>query len=232
MPLEREELGPVQGKSLLHLQCHFGLDTLSWARLGAQVTGADFSDQAIETATQLSRECDIPARFVCSNLYELPQNLSGQFDIVFTSYGVLCWLPDLKEWARVIAHFLKPGGIFYIADSHPFGLVFDDSKTVTGLQVGYPYFSPGKPLELIQEATYTDASVPIRNTTECIWVYTIGDVINALLEAGLHIEFLHEFPFYVCQLFPAMQKSADGWWRFPDETSLPLLFSIKARQPD
>jgi len=111
MPTEREELGDVAGKSLLHLQCHFGMDTLSWARLGARVTGVDYAENAIELARELSRETGLKAAFVCASIYDLPERMSGQFDIVFTSYGVLCWLPDLPAWGQVIAHFLRPGGI-------------------------------------------------------------------------------------------------------------------------
>src|SRR5947209_740824 len=125
---EREEIGEVAGRSLLHLQCHFGLDTLSWARLGAEVTGADFSGRAIELARSLAGELGLPARFVHSDVYSLPANLQGEFDIVFTSYGVLYWLPDLSRWAEVVAHFLKPGGVFYVVEYHPFSQVFDDEN--------------------------------------------------------------------------------------------------------
>src|SRR3981189_2025360 len=118
-PIEIDEVGDVGGKSLLHLQCHFGMDTMSWARLGAQGLGPDFSDKAIETARAISDELKIPARFLCSNIYDAPSVLDEKFDIVFTSYGALCWLPDLKKWAEVAAHFVKPGGIFYIAEFHP-----------------------------------------------------------------------------------------------------------------
>src|SRR3972149_9735810 len=145
--LEREELGDVTGKSLLHLQCHFGLGTLSWARLGATVTGADFSAKSIEQARALADELGIPAHFVCSDVESLPDNLSGQFDIVFTSYGVLPWLPDLKRWAEVIAHFLTPGGIFYIAEAHPISYIFDDTEGVNDLVVKYPYFARDEPIE-------------------------------------------------------------------------------------
>jgi 2-polyprenyl-3-methyl-5-hydroxy-6-metoxy-1,4-benzoquinol methylase len=126
--IEKEELGDVAGKSLLHLQCHFGLDTLSWAALGATVTGVDFSEKSIALARSLSAEIGIPATFVHSNVYDLPDNLSGQFDIVFTSYGVLWWLPDIPGWAKVIAHFLKPGGTFLVVDSHPMASVFDKGE--------------------------------------------------------------------------------------------------------
>ncbi|HEX2620451.1 MAG TPA: class I SAM-dependent methyltransferase, partial [Phototrophicaceae bacterium] len=122
--IELEELGDVSGKSLLHLQCHFGMDTLAWARRGAVVTGVDFSPQSIDLARALSKELQIPAEFCCSDIEHLPDTLSCQFDIVFTSYGVLHWLRDLKRWGEVINHFLKPGGIFYIVEDHPFMRVF------------------------------------------------------------------------------------------------------------
>ncbi|TRO50928.1 class I SAM-dependent methyltransferase, partial [Candidatus Bathyarchaeota archaeon] len=126
--VEREKLGDVKGKSLLHLQCHFGLDTISWARLGAKVTGVDFSETAIELAREIAKKVGVDAEFVCSNVYDLPKVHKGEYDIVFTSYGVLCWLQDIEEWARVIAHFLKPGGTFLIVESHPFMWVFDDES--------------------------------------------------------------------------------------------------------
>lgn len=122
--IELSELGDVQGKSLLHLQCHFGLDTLAWARRGATVTGVDFSQNAITLAQSLSEELNIPAQFYCTDIYALPSVLSGEFDIVFTSYGVLHGLPDLKQWGQIITHYLKPGGIFYIVEDHPFFRVF------------------------------------------------------------------------------------------------------------
>ena len=116
----------LDGVRVLHLQCHFGMDTLSWARLGASVTGVDYSEQAIRAAGELAAECGLEGRFICCNLYDLPAHLDGQFDIVYTSYGVLCWLPDLREWARIAASYVKPGGFFYIAEFHPFAYVFDD----------------------------------------------------------------------------------------------------------
>src|SRR3954453_8227745 len=125
-PLELEEVGDVAGKSLLHLQCHFGKDTMSWARLGATVTGADFSDQAIALAQSLATELGLPARFVLSDLYNLPNALEGEFDIVYTTYGALGWLPDMDAWGRAASHFVKPGGFFYVADFHPFLMVYDD----------------------------------------------------------------------------------------------------------
>jgi len=118
--VELEALGDVSGRSLLHLQCHFGLDTLSWARLGARVTGIDFSDSGIELARRIADRIGVDAEFVCCNVYDLPEHLEGEFDIVYTSYGVLCWLHDINEWARLVSNYLKPGGTFFIAEFHPF----------------------------------------------------------------------------------------------------------------
>ena len=126
--VERGEMGDVSGKTLLHLQCHFGLDTMSWARLGAKATGVDFSDAAIDLARSLNSELDLDVRFIRSNVYDLPDVLDEQFDIVFTSVGVLCWLPDLDKWASVVSHHLKPGGMFYILDGHPLMNVFEESE--------------------------------------------------------------------------------------------------------
>ena len=133
------ELGEVRGKSLLHLQCHFGMTTLSWARVGARGTGADFSDEAIREANELAISTGLKANFVCSNIYDLPNALSGQFDFVFTSHGVLGWLPDLNAWGQVIAHFLKPGGTFYVVEAHPTAYIFDEENP-SDLLVRYSYF--------------------------------------------------------------------------------------------
>ncbi len=233
--LERSELGDVSGKSLLHLQCHFGMDTLSWARLGANVTGADFSDKAIATARALSQELNLPARFVQSDIFDLPNVLHDQFDIVFTSYGVLIWLPDLKPWARVVAHFLKPGGTFYIAEIHPFAMVFDNDKTLPDFKVKYPYFHTLEPLKFEVEGSYADTSVPIQQPVDYEWVHSMGDILNALLEAGLRLEYLHEWPFGEHQMMSetVMRKDPDGLYRLishPD--SIPLTFSIKATKPE
>ena len=225
--VELEELGDVSGKTLLHLQCHFGMDTLSWARRGAIVTGVDFSSQAIKQARALAAELNIKAQFICSDIYDLPQNLKGEFDIVFTSYGVLCWLGDLTQWANVIAHFLKAGGIFYIVDGHPIGNLFDD-ETDSHLSIRYSYFNTG-PECYESEYTYTDGNARLKNTVSYEWMHSLGEIVNALIEAGLEIHFLHEFPFAFFKLLPWMSKGSDGWWRLPNEDNrIPFLFSLKA----
>ena len=228
-PIELKEMGDVESKSLLHLQCHFGLDTLSWARRGAKVTGVDFSDEAIKLARQLSKETGIKADFIESDIYKLPEILKGKYDIVFTSYGVLCWLPDLTKWAQVISYFLKPGGFFYIVEGHPFSTVFDNSKTATKLEVTIPYFHNPEPIYWEPEGDYADPTYTGFNGTY-EWMHPIGDIVNALIQAGLKIEFLHEFPVGFWKAMPFMVKNKDGAWHLEGD-KLPLIFSLKATKP-
>jgi SAM-dependent methyltransferase len=225
-PIELEELGDVYGKSLLHLQCHFGLDTLSWARLGARVTGVDFSDRAIDLARRLSKEVGIEASFVQSDIYDLPENLDGQFDIVFTSYGVLCWLPDLGRWAEIIARFMKPGGTFYMVADHPLNNIFESKKDSQELKVAYPYFHSPEPTEWGPGSSYADPKAKVSHPSY-EWTHSLSDVFNALISAGLRIEFVHEFPVCAYQRFPFMEQDEDGWWRLKGD-NIPLTFSLKA----
>ena len=229
-PIELEELGEVAGKSLLHLQCHFGLDTLSWARLGARVTGVDFADDAIALAERLRQETGLDAQFLCADIYALPQLLNETFDIVFTSGGVLCWLSDLGRWAEIIAHFLKPGGIFYLQDEHPFLNVFDDSPGVTDLRTRYPYFHTAEPLRIEGPLPHSDPATN-QQGVEYSWSYSFSDVLNALLGAGLHLEFLHEFSHGGNRRFPFMRQGEDGQWQWQDPANaIPLTFSLQARK--
>ena len=227
--IESEEMGDVVGRSLLHLQCHFGLDTMSWARLGADTTGVDFSQKAVSLARSLAQELGIDSEFVLSNVYDLPEVLSREFDIVFTSYGALVWLPDLKRWAKVIAQFLRPGGFFYIVDFHPFGDVFYDEEDATDLRPYYKYSDPADdPLEFAPGPTYTDGSPKLSSTTYQ-WNHSVGDILNSLISAGLTIEFFHEFHFAGYRALPMMEKGEDGWWRLKEgRDSVPLMFSLKA----
>ena len=223
--LERGEVGEVSGKTLLHLQCHFGLDTMSWARLGAKPTGVDFSDAAIDLAQSLNDESGLGVRFIHSNIYDLPDVLDEQFDIVFTSYGVLCWLPDLDRWARVVSNHLKPGGVFYIAEFHPLMGTFEQSEAGK-IRPAWSYFENEFFFEG-NERSYAGTD-PIESPNY-EWGHSLGEIVTALTGAGLVIEFLHEFPFICYQAFPVMEKSEDGWWRFPDHNdSIPQTFSIRA----
>ena len=226
--IELGELGDVSGRSMLHLQCHFGLDTMSWARLGAQVTGVDFSNEAIDLARSLNNELDLGAKFVLSNVYDLPDALDKKFDIVFTSYGVLSWLPDLGRWAQVAAHFLKPGGVFYMVDFHPFANVFDEEDT-TELRVRYRYFG-GEPTRYESEGSYADSRALVVTPTYQS-DHSMGEILKALIAARLTLEYLHEFPLSVYQALPLMERGGDGWWRLPQHgESVPLMFSLKARK--
>ena len=229
MSIELDELGDISGRSLLHLQCHFGLDTMSWARLGARVTGVDFSDKAIDQARSLSQELGIDARFVLSNVYDLPDALDGQFDIVFTSYGVLNWLPDLGRWARTVAQFLKPGGIFYIAEFHPFANVLDDEDDATEPALRYSYFHASEPMKFDAGGpSYADQSSTLTHPSY-EWDHSMSDIVNSLVGAGLRIDFMHEFDYCCYQAFPFMEQGDDGWWRLTKGgDSIPLTFSITA----
>ena len=230
LSVELEEVGDVNGKSLLHLQCHFGKDTLSWARLGAHVTGVDFSTRAIELAQQLSTEISIEATFIQSDIYELDQVSLEQnsFDIVFTSNGAIYWLPNLKKWAQLISSYLKPNGFFYILDSHPTGNIFDD-ECEDDLIVRYPYFHQTQPLEFDEEGSYADEGAKLANTKEYGWVHDMGSIVNSLIEAGLQIDFIHEFPFVAWKMLPFLEEKQDGWWYLPETyLQVPLTFSLKA----
>lgn len=231
---ERAEVGPVAGKSLLHLQCHFGLDTLSWARLGANVTGADFSEKAIEAARALAQDVGMPASFVVSNLYDLPDAIAGEFDIVYTSRGVLGWLPDIVGWARVAAHFVKPGGILYVTEIHPVAQAFENEGVAPGeLRLAYPYWSHEEPLTFDVQGSYADPAAPTApGLVEHGWDHSLGEIVTALIDAGLRIEFLHEFDHCEWAL-DFLVEGEDGRWRLPADAKgqLPLFFSIRATKP-
>lgn len=226
--LELQELGPVAERSLLHLQCHFGMDSLSWARLGAQVTGVDFSKEGIRLARQLSQECAIPAEFIECNVYDLPQVLpQAQFDIVFTSYGALTWLSDLARWAHIVTRYLKPGGTFYMAEIHPHSMVYDETAGQLPLRVVNSYFDTAA-IECPVEGSYADRTAEVKQKVCYQWNYPLGQVVTALIEAGLQLEFLHEFPYTVFQQYLFMELGPDGYYRLPGGKDLvPLMFSIK-----
>jgi len=230
---ELEEVGAVEGRSLLHLQCHFGLDTLSWARLGAVVTGLDFSAEAIAAARALAADLAIPATFVRANLYDAPAALEGQFDIVYTSRGVLGWLPDIRGWARVAAHFVRPGGTFYVTEIHPVAQVFADEGVAPGeLRLAYPYWSHDVPISFDAVGSYADRTAPTAGLREHGWDHSLGEIVTALIEAGLQIEFLHELPFVEWPV-EFLVEGQDRRYRLPPDShgELPLFFSLRATKP-
>jgi SAM-dependent methyltransferase len=229
--LEREEIGDVAGKSFLHLQSHVGIDTLSWARLGAKVTGVDFSSEGVAIARTLAAELKLAATFIEANVYDLPHVLDEAFDIVYTSRGVLGWLPDLKRWAEVVVHFVAPGGVFYLFEVHPVAWIFDNTVSQSVLRPRYPYFEQMEPLrfEYKSSCAVPDAQI---TSVEYVWGHGLGEIVNSLIDAGLCIEFLHEWPFVFWPMLPFMKHGDDGWWRLPtDLPSIPLSFSLRAVKP-
>jgi SAM-dependent methyltransferase len=228
-PIELAEVGDdgVAGKSLLHLQCNLGSETLSWERLGAQVTGVDIADEAITFARALAAESGLSerARFIRSDLYALPETLDETFDLVFASYGALCWAPDLDGWAQVAARYVAPGGALLLIDLHPLGMALHtdrDDASGRRLRIDRPYFhtrdpqteqAPGEP------AVYA-------------WGYGLGEVVTALASTGLRIESLREYPYAHWRQVPQLVETGDGYWRWSDPTNqLPLLFSLRATRP-
>jgi SAM-dependent methyltransferase len=231
MRLEREEVGEVAGKTLLHLQCHFGMDTLSWARLRADVTGVDFSPAAIAKARELAAELGIVARFIESDVYKLPNVLQESFDVVFASYGVICWLPDFPRWARIAAGYVKPGGFFYLVDAHPFATALDAENPDRPLRMTEPYDSRGVPTAYEAGGTYADPNANLPHKRSLEFNHPIGQIVTSLIDAGLRIEFLHEFPFAAWQQFPEATRRDDGYFYMPDEGGVPLMFSVRATKP-
>jgi SAM-dependent methyltransferase len=235
-PWEREEVGDVAGKSLLHLQCHFGLDTLSWARLGAsEVTGVDFSEPAVAFAKELAAAVGLAerSRFVASNIYELPGPLEGEtFDVVYTSRGVTGWLPDLEPWAGVVSGFVKPGGIFYIHEGHPVLWALDDERPIGEIRLAYDYWG-GETLSFPVEGSYADPTAEIDADVEHGWNHSLGEIVTLLATNGLRIEFLDEkrelgWP------APFLEDKGDGRYGWPEGMagSLPLMYSLRARKDE
>lgn len=216
--IELAELPDVRGKRLLHLQCHFGLDTLSWARMGAACTGVDLSPEAIRLARELAAQAQLEAEFVCSDVYGFRRQDPAPFDIVFTSYGAVCWLPDLPRWAQVVAHNLEPGGTFCMVEFHP---VYD-------LLSGHAYFGRHEP-DIEEGGTYTENGADAVARL-AVWSHPLSSVVNALIGAGLRIERLNEFPFSPYDCFPGLAEREPGrFYLAPDGNDVPLVYSVTAR---
>ncbi|MEW4924345.1 class I SAM-dependent methyltransferase [Algibacter sp. 2305UL17-15] len=223
MPYELDALGNVNGKSLLHLQCHFGQDTLSWSRLGAKCTGVDISDEGIELAQGLNDELKLDAEFVCCNVLDTSEFIKDTFDIVFTSYGVIGWLPDLKPWGKMIAERLKKGGTFFIAEFHPIVWMFDYLGDKPVMKYGYMQS------EVIYEeyqGTYANQDSKMISK-EYGWNHGLGEVVSALTEAGLHIEYLKEFDESPYDVLPNLIQNESGMFVTKDKL-YPLIFTLRA----
>jgi len=232
--LDHDEVGSVAGKRLLHLQCHLGFETLSWARAGAEVTGVDFSERSIAQARRFAAELRVAARFLVSDYEGLTTALAGEhFDIVYLSYGVLVWLPDLRPAFAAAASLLASGGALHVIDSHPLALLLDDERPWPAPDAPYlamSYFSGTTPYRFEVAGTYADRGATVQQTVTYQWVHSVQEVIDATVAAGLRVEHLHEFPFDFYQRLPAMTRDDRGWWRLPPplDGRLPLLFALKA----
>jgi SAM-dependent methyltransferase len=228
-PLDAAGMGDVRGKTVLHLQCHFGHDTLSLARRGAIVTGLDFSPKAIGLARSLSDEIGVPARFVEANVYDAVVALGGEtFDVVFASAGVIGWLPDLAEWGRVVGSLVRSGGFFFLREFHPVAYLWDDDPAAKELRVKYPYFHDETPLAFPNQPCYSNWDVPV-SETEYGWVFSLADVVNAVIGGGLALEYVREHDYCTYGSHPLLQRCDDGLWRLPERFKpMPWMLSLRA----
>ena len=231
--IEEAELGSVAGLRVLHLQCHFGRDTLVLAQRGAEVVGLDFSAPAIRMARELTNELGLAgrARFVEADVYDAATAVAERsaFDLVYVTWGALCWLPDVGGWARIVAHFLKPGGRLYLAEGHPAAFVFDDDVCQPDGMPGLfaPYFQR-EPFLLDDARDYADATARLRNSRTMQWVHPLGRIVTALLQAGMRLDWLNEHDGVPWRMFRILVRQADGIYRWPRQPWLPLSFSLMA----
>jgi 2-polyprenyl-3-methyl-5-hydroxy-6-metoxy-1,4-benzoquinol methylase len=241
-PVELGELGPFvrEGTTLLHLQCHFGLDTLSWARRGARVVGLDLSDEAIALARRLADEVGLAGRaeFVCSDLYDADTHLGDrQFDVVFVNWGAIEWLPDLERWAAIVARHLRPGGTFYMAEIHPFAYSLDEVPGEHDVLIRYRLQpDPDRPDVEPVEGSYADPGADTSGLVAYGWQHSLAEVTGALIAAGLRLEHLHEFPTSPAPFWDWMVEDRDRWWWLPGagggrRKDLPLSYSLRASRP-
>jgi SAM-dependent methyltransferase len=228
--IEAAELGQVRGKRVLHLQCHLGRDTLCLVRRGARATGLDFSGEAFRVARSLAEETGLEADFVQGEVYDAPRLTPGPFDLVFSTWGTICWLPDMKAWARVIATVLAPGGELYFADAHP-GFLLMEERGGT-LVPTYDFQTPAdRPLKFVTATTYTGDSTVLMHQATREWIHSLSTILAALIEAGLTIEMFHEHEALPWRGLKILVPTSDRLWRLPDgHPRFPLSFSLRARK--
>lgn len=221
--IEINLLGDLKGKTILHLQCHFGQDTISLSRLGATVTGVDLSDKAIKSAQKIANDTNSDVKFICSDIYDLPQHLEQQFDIVFTSYGTIGWLPDLDKWSKIVSKFLKPNGKFIFVEFHPVVWMFDDNFE----KIGYDYFNSGAIVET-ESGTYADKSAEIQQEY-VMWNHSISEVLNNLIKNGLEINLLDEFDYSPYNCFKNTVEFEPKKYRIKHlDKKIPMVYSLVA----
>jgi 2-polyprenyl-3-methyl-5-hydroxy-6-metoxy-1,4-benzoquinol methylase len=220
--IELGMFGDAKGKTILHLQCHFGQDSISLARLGAEVTGVDLSDNAIENARKFAEQTNTDVEFICCDIFDLPNYLDKQFDIVFTSYGVIGWLPDLDKWAKIVSQYLKPGGRFVFVEFHPFVWMYDDNFE----KIIYNYFNAEAIVENV-EGTYTDRDAAIKNET-VTWNHSTSEVLNSLINNGIEIKSFNEFDYSPYDCFSHTVKIDTDKYRIKHlGNKIPMIFSLE-----
>ena len=221
--IELALLGDIQGKSILHLQCHFGQDTISLQQMGAKVTGVDFSDKAIDKARELAIKTNTSTVFICCDIYELPKYLDKKFDLIFTSYGTIGWLPDLNKWAEIVTLFLKPKGKFVFVEFHPVVWMFDDDFN----KIEYNYFNTG-PIVETYEGTYAKKNASIKQEY-VMWNHSISEVVTSLLVNGLEINALSEYDYSPYNCFNKTVKIHPKKYRIKHlDNTIPMVYSVVA----
>jgi SAM-dependent methyltransferase len=231
--IQKNEFYPIKNKSLLHLQCHIGTDSISLALDGANVTAVDFSEKSIEIAKKLNNEIGTDVKFIISSIFDLKSKLNKKYDIVYTSMGVLCWISDIRKWAEIISYYLKKDGIFYIMETHPIKNIFDDTVE-NDLKVKHSYFNQNEPVCFDDDwpdySDYSDQTyVPKNKSYE--WIWSLSDIINALIENGLQIELFNEYDKLFFNGFKGMVEDKNGWWYLEKyKGKIPYTFSLRARK--
>lgn len=234
LALDIGRFGDLAGKQVMHLQCHVGTDTIGFARRGAaRVVGLDLSETSLAHARAIADKAGVDVEYVHANVYDARQAVSGDFDLVYTSIGVLCWLPDVVQWARVIASLLKPGGTFFIRDDHPMFMAIGEDVS-DGLKIEQPYFQLDTPMTWDDDSSYVDTpgAPRIAHTTNHQWNHSLGQIITALIDAGLVVDGVEEFTYSAWCPWPGlMEQHADGMWRLREQPErLPLQFAISAHK--
>ncbi len=234
-PADLDLMGDVAGLRLAHLQCHFGLDTLGWARRGAEATGLDFSPEAVAAARTLAARAELEARFECADVYDAVNALGETYDRVVTGVGALVWLPDIRTWAQVVSALLKPGGVLVVREMHPMLYTIDDTRTDGVLAVRYPYFETAEPLGDDTEGSYADKTADLKNRQSYCWNHGVGEVVQAILDAGLRLEQIREYRDCDWEPLPhhGMVQGDHGMWRLPSAPDeLPMMLGLRAVKPN
>jgi SAM-dependent methyltransferase len=228
--IEAAELGDISRKRVLHLQCHIGTDSVCLARRGGMVTGLDFSQAALDAAGRLADETGLKIDFVCGTVDEAPRLAPGPFDLVYSTWGTICWLPDVRAWARVVAAVLKPGGELYFAEGHPGFLSLEEDAGKLAPMYDLDR-AADRPLKFVEPTTYTGDTTVLLNQTTFEWIHSLSAVLTALIEAGFTILMFHEHDLLPWRAFPMLIAAGDGLWRLPEaHPRLPLSYSLRARR--